>query len=82
MGFITIFILQIRKQFQFAWASLVAQLVKNLPAMQDTPVQVVGWEDPSEQGTATHSSILAWRIPQGQRSLVGYSPWGLRVGYD
>ena len=63
-------------------ASLVAPLVKNLPAMQDTPVQVVGWEDPSEQSMATHSSILAWRIPQGQRSLVGYSPWGLRVGYD
>ena len=48
----------------FAWASLVAQLVKNLPAMQETWVRSLGWEDPVEKGTATHSSILAWRIPQ------------------
>ena len=63
MGFITIFILQIRKQFQFAWASLVAQLVKNPLVMQETWVQSLGWEDPLEKGTATHSGILAWRIP-------------------
>ena len=44
-------------------ASLVAQLVKNLPAMQETWVQSLGWEDPLEKGKATHSSILAWRIP-------------------
>ena len=44
-------------------ASLVVQVVKNLPAMQDTWVQSVGWEDPLEKGMATHSSILAWRIP-------------------
>ena len=44
-------------------ASLVAQLVKNLPAMQETWVQSLGWEDPLEEGMATHSSILAWRIP-------------------
>ena len=43
--------------------SLAAQLVKNLSAMQETPVQFLGWEDPLEKGTATHSSILAWRIP-------------------
>ena len=43
-------------------ASLIAQLVKNLPAMQETQVQFLGWEDPLEQGTATHSNILAWRI--------------------
>ena len=42
-------------------ASLVAQLVKNLPAMQETQVRVLGWEDPLEEGMATHSSILAWR---------------------
>ena len=43
----------------------MAQLVKNLPAMQETPMQVqfLGWEDPLEKGMATHSSILAWRIP-------------------
>jgi len=44
-------------------ASLVAQMVKNLPAMQKTPVQSLGQEDPLEKGKATHSSVLAWRIP-------------------
>ena len=44
-------------------ASLVAQMVKNLPAMQETQVQSLGWEDPPEKGKATHSSILTWRIP-------------------
>ena len=44
-------------------ASNVAQLVKNLPAMRKTWVHSLGWEDPLEKGTATHSSILAWRIP-------------------
>ena len=48
---------------QYFWASLVAQLVKNLPAMQKTWVRSLGWEDPLEKGKATHSSILAWRIP-------------------
>ena len=43
--------------------TLIAQLVKNPPAMQETPVQFLGWEDPLEMGKATHSSILAWRIP-------------------
>ena len=47
----------------FTGASLVAQLVKNLPAMQETWVQFLGWEDPLEEEMATHSSILAWRIP-------------------
>ena len=42
---------------------LVAQTVKNLPAMQETWVQSLGWEDPLEEGMATHSSILAWKIP-------------------
>ena len=44
---------------QYSWASLVAQLVKNPPAVQETWVQSLGWEDPLEKGTATHSSILA-----------------------
>ena len=44
---------------QYSWASLVAQLVKNLPVMQETWVQSLGWEDPLEKGKATHSSILA-----------------------
>ena len=47
---------------QYSWASLVAQLVKNLPAMRDTWVRSLGWEDSLEKGKATHSSILAWRI--------------------
>ena len=46
-----------------SWTSLVAQLVKNLLAMQETWVRSLGWEDPLEKGKATHSSILAWRIP-------------------
>ena len=45
------------------WASLVAEMVNNLPAMQKTQVQSLGWENPLEEGMATHSSILAWRIP-------------------
>ena len=45
------------------WASLVAQLVKNLLAKRETWVQSLGWEDALEEGMATHSSILAWRIP-------------------
>ena len=51
-------------------ASLIAQLVKNPPAMQETPVRPLGWEDPLEKGPATHSNILAWRTP----GL--YRPWG------
>ena len=47
----------------YSWASLVAQMIKNPPAVQETWVQSLGWEDPLEKGTATHSSILAWRIP-------------------
>ena len=45
------------------WASLVAQMVKNLPAMWETQVRSLGWEDPLEKEMVTHSSILAWRIP-------------------
>ena len=48
---------------QYSWASLVAQLVKNLPAMWETWVQYLGWEDTLEKGKATHSIILDWRIP-------------------
>ena len=48
---------------QYSWASLVGQLVKNPPAMWETWVQSLGWEDPLAKGKATHSSIVAWRIP-------------------
>ena len=51
---------------QYSWASLVAQLVKNPPAMRETWVPSLGWEDPLEKRKASHSSILAWRIPQIQ----------------
>jgi len=67
------------------WASLVAQLVKNLPAMQETPVRSLGWEDPLEEEMATHSSILAWEIPwtvkpgglqsMGSQSRTWLSDW-------
>ena len=56
-------------------ASLVAQVVKNLPAAQETQVQSLGWEDPLEKGMATHNSTPAWKS-YGQRTLVGYTPWG------
>ena len=49
---------------QYSWASFVAQLVKNPPAMQENWVHSLGWEDPLEKGKATHCSILAWRIPR------------------
>ena len=48
---------------QYSWASLVALLVQNPPAMWETWVRSLGWEDSLEKGKATHSSILAWRIP-------------------
>ena len=54
----------------YCWASLVAQLVKNSTAMQETWVQTLGLEDPLEKGMATHSSILAWRIP--------WTTWGCK----
>ena len=57
---------------QYSWISLVAQMVKNLPAMRETWVWPLGWEDPLEEGMATHYSCL--ENPHGQRSLVGYSP--------
>ena len=49
---------------QYSWASLVAQTVKNPPAMQETWIRSMGWEGPLEEGMAAHSSILGWRIPQ------------------
>ena len=59
-------------------ASPVAQIVKNLPAMQEIWVQSPGQEDPLEKGMAAHSSILVWRIPWKEelQFLVSYSPWG------
>ena len=53
---------------------MVAQVVKNLPAVQETSVRSLSWEDPLKKGMATHSSILAWRIPWTEET--GYTPWG------
>ena len=63
-------------------ASVVAQMVKNLPAMWETWVQFLCWEDPLEEGMATHSSILDWRIPWteepgGQQSMESQSQTGV-----
>ena len=60
----------------------MAQMVKNLHAMQETWVQSLGWEDLLENGMATHSSILAWRIPQTEESGGLQSRGQQRVGYD
>ena len=66
----------------YSWTSLVAQTIKNLPAIQETWVQSLGWEDPLEKGMATHFSILAWRIPwtedPGRLQSMGFQ----RVGHN
>ena len=63
-------------------ASLVAELVKNLPAMRETWVQSLGWEDPLEKGKATHSSILAWRIPWTEDPGGLQSMGSQKAGHD
>ena len=63
-------------------ASLVAQLVKNPPAMQETPVRSPGREEPLEEGMATHSSILAWRIPGTEEAGGLQAIRWLRVRHD
>ena len=64
-------------------ASLVAQMVKNLPATQETQVQSLGWEAPQEEGLATHSSIVAWRIPMDRgawrAAAHGVPTWGTQL---
>ena len=67
--------------FLYFWVSLVAHMVRNSLAMQETQIWSLGWEDPLEKGMATHSSILAWRIPWIEE-LVGYSPWGCWVRHN
>ena len=72
------------KEFSVAYMNLafIAQLVKNLPAMQETRVQFLGWEDPLEKEMATHSSALAWKIPwteeRGRLQSMGLQ----RVGHN
>ena len=66
----------------FVWASLLAQIIKNPPAMQETWVRSLGWEDLLEKGTATHSTILAWRIPWTEEAGGLQSMGSQRVGHD
>ena len=60
----------------YSWASLMAQMVKNLPVTRETWVQSLGWEDSLEESMATHCRNSCLKNPHGQRSLEGYSPWG------
>ena len=64
-------------RYWVSWASLVAQIVKNLPVMWETQVLSLSRENPLEKGMETHYSNLV-REFHGQRSLVGYSPWGCK----
>ena len=68
---------RVRYPLQYSWASLLAQLVKSPPAMWETWVPSLGWEDPLEKGKATHSSILSWRIPWNVQTMGSQ-----RVGHD
>ena len=67
---------------QYSWASLGAQMVKNPPTMPETWVRSLGWEDPLEEGMATHSSILAWRMPWAEETGGLQSMRSQRVGHD
>ena len=64
------------------WASLVAQSVKNLPAVQETRVQSLSWEDPLEKEMATHSNILAWKISWTEEPGGLQSMGSQRVGHN
>ena len=78
------FILVIQDKIFVSWyyASLVAQLVKRLPAMQETWVRSLGWEDPLEKEMVTHSSTLAWKIPWTEEPGRLQSMGLQRVGHD
>ena len=78
MGISVLFLLSLRK----VTLSLVAQTVKNPSAMQETQDRSLGWEDPLEKGMATHSSVLAWRIPWTEEPGGPQSMVFRRVGHD
>ena len=71
-----------RRILCITWASLVAQRLKCLPAMRETWVRSLGWKDPLEKEMATHSSILAWRIPWTEEPGGLQSTGSQRVGHD
>ena len=68
-------------RLQYSWASLVAQMVKNLPARQETWVRFLGWKDPLEKGMTTYSIDLAWRIPWTEEPGLQRSIGSKRVGH-
>ena len=70
------------KIWNFFWASLVAQMVKCLPAVWETRVQALGWEDPLEKEMATHSSTFAWKIPWTEEPSRLQSMGWQRVGHN
>ena len=74
--------LQLTKSSNYLGASLVARTVKNLPAMWEMWVPSLGWEDPPEKGMASHSSILAWRIPWAEETGGLQSMGSQRVGTE
>ena len=76
-----IFAVVIKTRPYWIEASPVTQIVKSMPVMQETQLQSLGQEDPLEKGTATHSGVLAGRIPWTEEP-VGYSPWDCRVRHD
>ena len=82
LGISIISILNTRFPWWLLWASLVDQVVKNTPAMQDTWIRSLGWEDPLEEGTSGHSNILAWRIPRTEVPGKLQSMGSQRVGHD
>ena len=72
----------LRMHLEAYGTSMVAQMVKNLPAMQETWFRSLGWEDPLEKGMATHSSVLAWKIPWTEEPGRLQSTWSQGVEYD
>ena len=81
-NFLRVVISYIKLQHYVVTRALVSQIVKNLPAMQETRVQSLGREDPLEKGMATHSSILAWRIPCIEEPVGLKSKGWQRVGHN
>ena len=76
------FIGNVQNREIYRYRSLMAQRLKRLPAMWETPVQFLGWEDPLEKEMATHSSTLAWRIPWREEPGRLPSTGSQRVGHD
>ena len=74
--------MQLTSRYTYSWASLVVQMVKNLPAMQETQIKSLGQEDPLEKEKATQSSILAWRIPWTEEPGRLQSMGSQRIRHD